>query len=146
MRSLPLLAVILATSGCLSQPAMEYSAANISLEQLKITTDNSTGMSVVKAYVFEGKGGSMRPALQDGKSYLCLEQNEYKAGDIVAYKGSLNFVRNPAKEQMEKGYVLAAHRIISIDNGFYRIKGDNNRPVDTVSKDDIFCRISSELK
>ncbi|MBI2675817.1 MAG: S24/S26 family peptidase [Candidatus Aenigmarchaeota archaeon] len=138
--------LVIAVSGCMSGINDEHPEANATLQDLRITLDNSTGMSVVKAYVFEGKGDSMRPALEDGKFYLCLEQNGYAAGDIVAYNGSLNFIRNPTKEQTAKGYVLAAHRIISISNGFYRIKGDNNRPVDTVSKADIFCRILFRLE
>ncbi len=145
-RSLLFLGMLAFAAGCITQPQEEnrtlqpFQEINFSL--FNITADPETGMSSVKTYVFRGSGNSMNPALVSGNEYLCLEQNDYDVGDIVAYKGSLEFVREPSGEQLQKGYALTAHRVTGkTENGYFKIKGDNSRAIDTVPKDSIFCRV-----
>ncbi|MBC2724837.1 MAG: signal peptidase I, partial [Desulfosporosinus sp.] len=57
-------------------------------------------------------GNSMEPDLEYGDLVLVRDSTDYTIGDIVAYT------------QPDVGAIL--HRIISIENGAYTLKGDNN--------------------
>lgn len=59
------------------------------------------------------RGGSMEPLFSQGDLAITLQADDYKVGDIVAYRTEPN------------GY-LVLHRIVRIADGRFTFKGDNN--------------------
>lgn len=64
------------------------------------------------------KSGSMEPNINTGSMILVKSAKIYRVGDIVTFSNI-----NPKKDPI-------THRIVSIDEGFYRTKGDANKDAD----------------
>ena len=132
-------------AGCVQGNVVQDAAladlTHVNLTLLNVHPDPENGLLAYRAYVFQGVGASMEPAMHAGQYYLCFAQRAYGTGDVVVYKGSLELVPNPTPEEIAQGYKLVAHRIIRIENGLFKIKGDNNFPVDTARLERIICRV-----
>ena len=121
----------------------EWVVGPVTLDESLVTktVDTETNITALTTYMLKGEGSSMSPKLTEGELYLCIKQKDYKVGDVVAYKGSLEFVPYPTEQEQQQGYSLTGHRIINKGNGYFWVRGDNAVTTDVVKADTIFCRI-----
>lgn len=64
---------------------------------------------------FINTGTSMLPIIQKGDLVILKKQDTYEVGDVISFN--------------DDGMTVT-HRIIEIENGFYRTRGDNNKFTD----------------
>jgi signal peptidase I len=85
------------------------------------------------AYVIT-RGTSMQPRFHTGDLAITRSSGHYAVGDIVAYHSVAL-------------HTVVMHRIVSIQNGLYTFKGDNNSWLDpaAVSKNELIGRLSTQI-
>jgi len=106
------------------QTNVTYSAEEI--EEIKENVEKTT------TYIVHVNGKSMEPLINHDDECLCLFENDYKIGDVVAF-----YI--PYNRQIE----LISHRIIKENADGIITKGDNNNIEDpfTIKQEQIFCKI-----
>lgn len=77
---------------------------------------------------FVNTGTSMLPIIREGDFVLVKKQNNYQKDDIISYKAS---------------DLTVTHRIVEVEDSFYRTKGDNNTFIDgeSVSKLSVYGKV-----
>lgn len=123
---------------CLPSGEKEDSKSSVTYSP-KIIDEIKQNIAKADIYMIRVVGKSMEPAIKDNERCLCLPEDDYKVGDVVAFYDVLG------------GNVeLISHRIIYEDAEVFRTKGDNNNVEDysEIEKEQVLCTIqeTSALK
>ena len=124
--------VLLNVESPLCYPGKEEKPITFITYETDVVDEIKEELKKTNFYLMGVNGESMKPSMNHNDECLCVSQNDYSVGDIVAF-----FI--PINGKVE----LIGHRVIAKSDDIFKTKGDNNDFEDNVeiSKDQVFCKI-----